>query len=121
MNRAAGFASSNHDVNVEILHGRVKNLLHCHGHAVDFIDKKDIARLQIIEKGHQVPCFFNNRAAGLLDIDPQLIGNNKGHGGLPQTRGAKKQGVVQGFIPQLGCLDEDFQLVLDLVLADVFI
>ena len=121
MNRATGFASSNHDVNVEILHGRVENLLHCHGHTVDFIDKKDIARLQIIEKGHQVPCFFNNRTAGLLDINPQLIGNDKGHGRLPQTWRAKKQGVVQRFIPQFGRLDEDFQLVLDLVLADVFI
>ncbi len=54
----------------------------------------------------------------LLEIDTQFVAMTKAMVVSPARR-AKKD-MIQRFIPKLGCLNKDFQLVADLILTDIF-
>ena len=43
-----------------------------------------------------------------------------GQGRLAQARRAVQEDVVQGFLAQFGRLDENFQIVFDLILTNIF-
>ena len=51
---------------------------------------------------------------------PISCGNDAGQGGLAQARGAVEQHMVQRLSPAAGRLDENGQILLGLLLADVF-
>ena len=82
MDAATGLTSPNHNVNVKVLHSAVEHFLYCHRQTVNFIDKKDITWLQIIENGHQITSLFNDRTRSLFDIHTEFVGDDKGHGRL---------------------------------------
>ncbi len=54
---------------------------------MDLVDEEDIALLQIGQQSGQVARLLDGRAAGDPDLDPHLIGDDPGQGGLAQTRG----------------------------------
>ena len=107
------------DVQCKILHRRIENLLHSAGEPMHLVDKQHIPRIQVGQKSGQIPRLFNGRAAGDPQIDSHLIGHNPSQGGLAQTGRAVEQHMIQGFLPALGGLDVNFQILLDLILADV--
>ena len=88
---------------------------------MDLIHEQDVVLRQIGEQGGQIAGLFNGRTGGDADVDPHLVGDDVGQGGLAQTRRAVEQHVVQGLIAHLGGLDKDLQVALGLLLADVFI
>ena len=112
-------AFSGDDVQGEVLHGRVEDLLHGAGQPVDLVDKQHVPGAQVGEQSRQVPRLLNGRAAGNPQIHPQLVGHDPRQGGLAQAGRAVKQHVVQGLLPALGGLDVDLQVLLDLVLAHI--
>ena len=52
-------------------------------------------------------------------MDPHLLGNDARQGGLAQARGAMEQDVVQGLLPLPGRLDENGEIFLGFLLADI--
>ena len=88
---------------------------------MDLIHEQDIVFRQIGEQGRQIAGLFDGRAGGDADVDPHLVGNDVGEGGLTQAGRAVEQHVVQRLVPHFGSLDKDLQVALGLGLADVFV
>ena len=112
-------ALADDDVDGEVLHGRVQNLLHLPVEAVDLVHKEDVVLLQVGQQGRQVPRLLDGGAGGDADVDPHLVGDDAAKGGLAQAGRAVEQHMVQGLPPHLGRLDKDLQVSLGLLLADV--
>ena len=120
MDTTASFPCTNHDVDVEVFHGTVKNLFYRHGQTMNLVDKKHISWLQVIQNRYQITGFFDDRTRRLLKIDSQFIGNDKSHGCFPETWRAKQKNMVQRLITHFCCFDKDLKLIFDLVLTDIF-
>ncbi len=103
-------------VQVEVLHGRVENLLHHRGQAVHFVDEQDVPGLKVGEQGRQVPGPLHHRPGGSLDTGPHLLGDDMGQGGLPQARGAVHQDVIHRLPPGQGRGQGDFQVAAQFLL-----
>ena len=56
-----GSAFTDHNVDGEILHGRIEHFLHLTIEPVDFIHEQKIPLLQIIQNGRHLPRLLNGR------------------------------------------------------------
>ena len=118
---AAGVgAAVNDDVQLEILHRRIKIFLDGLLQAVDFVNKKDIARLQVGEQAGEVAGFFDGGAAGAFEIGAHALGDDVGEGGFAQAGRPAEEKVIEGLAAFFGGLDGDFEPFLDLGLAGEF-
>ena len=88
--------------------------------AVDFVDEQQVPFLKIRQEGGQVARPFDSRTGRDAQVDAQFIGDDAGHGRLAQARRTVQEDVVQRFLAQFRRLDEDFQIVFDLILANIF-
>ena len=104
----------------KVLHRRIEHLLHAAVEAVDLINKEYVVLAQISKQSSQIARFFNSRAGGDPDIHIHLVGDDGGKGGLAQSRRAIEQHMVEVLAPHFGSLDIDAQVLLGLVLTDVF-
>ena len=86
---------------------------------MDLIHEEDVILLQIGEQGRQIAWLLDGRAGGDADIDPHLVGNDTGQGGLTQARRAVEQDMVQRLAAQLCRPDENFKVALGFFLPDV--
>ena len=107
------------DVQGVVLHGGVQNFLHGTVQPVDLVHKKDIPLVEVREQGREIPGLLNGGTGGDTDARPHLLGNDPGQGRLSKTGGPVEQDVIQGFVPALGGLDEDGELLPGPLLADV--
>ena len=87
---------------------------------MNFVDKQHVALVQIGQQGREIPRPFQGGAGGDAEIDPHLRRNNGRQGGFAQAGRAVQQHVIQGLATNLGRVDKDRQVILDLFLADVF-
>ena len=117
MLRAVG-PLANEDVQLEVLHGRIEDLLDRPVEAVDLIDEEDVTLLQVGEEGGQIAGPHQDRARGDAQADAHLRGHDAGQRGLAQTGGAGEQQVVGRLIPLQGGFDDDLQMLGELPLAD---
>ena len=106
------------DVHVEILHGRVEDLLDRGLEAVDLVDEQDLFGLHVGQDGREVAGPLDDRPGRGLDADAHLLGDEVGQARLAQSRGPVEEDVVELLVAFAGRLDEDAQVGLDLVLAD---
>ena len=109
------------DIDGKVLHGRIQDLLHRPVEPVDLIHEQDVVFCQIGKQGRQIAGLFDGRAGGDADVDPHLVGNDVGEGGLTQAGRAVEQHMVQRLVPHFGSLDKDLQVALGLGLTDVFV
>ena len=86
---------------------------------MDLVHEKDVVLVEVRQQRRQVPGFLNGRAGGDAHIDPHLVGDDAGEGGLAQARRAVEQDVVQRLRAHFRRLDEDLQVPLGLLLPDV--
>src|SRR5699024_1732654 len=107
------------DVQGVVLQRRIEHLLHLPGQPVDLVDEQHVPFLQVGQQGGQVPRLFDGGAAGDPDLDPHLVGDDAGQGGLAQAGRAVQQDVVHGLAPAAGRLQIDLEVLLDLFLPDV--
>ena len=115
---AAGVgAGINDDVQLEILHRRIKIFLDGLLQAVNFVNKKNVALLQVGEQSGQVAGFFDGGAAGAFDADAHAFGDDVGQGGFAQAGRPAEEKMIQRLAALFGGLDGDFQPFLDIVLA----
>ena len=106
-----------HDVELEVLHGRVEHLFDRAGQAVDLVDEQHVALVEAGEDGGQVAGPLQGRTRGDVQPGPHLDGHDGGQGGLAQTRRTGEQQVVDGLASPAGRLQDDGQVLLQLALA----
>ena len=90
--RAGGRALAEHDVELEVLHRRVQDLLDRPRQAVDLVDEQDVALAELGEDGGQVAGPLERRARRDVQADVQLVGDDAGQGGLAEARAARRTG-----------------------------
>ena len=108
------------DVDAEVLHRRIHELLDGGGGAVDLVDEQDVAGLEPRKGGDEVGPSRECRAAGDMHLRAHLGGDDVGQRGLAQAGRAVQQHVVEGLVSGAGGLHSDRQSLKRLALADVF-
>jgi len=97
--RPGGRALADHDVERVILHRRVEDLLDRPVEAVDLVDEQDVALLERGEDRGEVAGALDGRARGVLDVDPELAGDDRREGRLAESGRAVEEDVVGGLSP----------------------
>ena len=109
---AAGAGSlTQDDVDLEILHRRVEDLLDRPVEPVDLVDEQHVSELQVGEDGGHVRLALQGRPGRGHDVDAHLRRDDVGQRGLAQSRRAGEQHVVQRLPARERRLDEDLELL----------
>ena len=106
------------DVELEVLHRRVEDLLDGAGEPVDLVDEEDVAVVELGEDGGEVAGPLQRRARGEVELHPHLDGDDARQRGLADAGRAGEQQVVGGLAPPAGGLEDHRQVLLELPLAD---
>ena len=88
---------------------------------MDLVDEQHVAGVKIRQQRREITGFFDRRAGGDADIDAHLIRDNARECSFAQSRRAVEQNVVERFTALFRGFDKDLQVLLRLVLTDVFI
>jgi hypothetical protein len=91
--RRAG-ALADDDVDAEVLHRDVEQLLRRSGDAVDLVDEQHLALREAAHEGGEVAGALERRAAGDADAGAELRRDDHGEGRLAESRRAGQQDVV---------------------------
>ena len=111
-------ALADHDVDLEVLHGRVEDLFDGRVQAVDLVDEQDVALLQVGEDAGHVDLALERRPRRGVDAHLQLGRDDAGQGRLAQAGRPGQQHVVERLAAVARRLHEDLELLLDAGLAD---
>ena len=98
-----------HDIDTEVLHGRVKILLDGRLQAMDLVNEENSAPWHRCQKARQITGFFNGRAACRANFSPHRVAKDIGQRGLPEPRGAAQEDVLERFVTLARCLDEEHE------------
>ena len=109
-----------HDVDPEVLHGRVQVLLHRRRQAMDLVDEQNRPLARIRQVGDQVLGSLQRCSGRGLDLDVHFPRQTKGKRGLAQTGRSIEQDVPQGFLPFDRRIDGDHEPFVHFALADHF-
>ena len=107
------------DVEREVLHRGVEHLFDAVREAVDLVDEEHIMLLQIRQESGEVAAPFDGGAGRLAEVDAELVGDDAGERRLAEARRPVEQDVVERLAARERRLDEDGEVRLDLLLADV--
>ena len=110
-----------HEVDREILHRRVEQLLHRAGQAVDLVDEQHVVLAEIGEDAHQVGAALEGRARGDRDGRAHLVGHDGGERRLAESGGPRQQDVVEGLAALAGRLHRHAQALHGRLLAHVLV
>ena len=100
------------DVQLEVLHGRVQDLLDGSAQAMDLVHEEHVAFDQVGQDGGQVAGPHQGRPGGDPEAGAHLVGDDPGQRGLPQARWTSEEEVVDGLGPAPGRLQHDLQMFL---------
>ena len=116
LDRAGRGAFVQHDVDFIVLHRRVEILLDDRAEAVDLVDEKHVARIEVGQQARQVARLVEHRPRRDAQLRPHFVGDDVREGRLAQSRGAVQQDVVERVAAHERRLDEDMEVFDDLVL-----
>ena len=107
-------ALADDDVELVVFERGVELLFEHRLQAVDLVEEQHLLLAQVGQDGGQVALDLQRRAAGLLEADAQLVGDDGRQRRLAQPRRPEEQHVVQRFAAGLGRLERDGELLLGL-------
>ena len=110
-----------HEIDLEVFHRGVEELLDYLGEAVNLIDKEDIPNLQAGENSHHILGAFQRRTGCGDNVRTHRAGDDVGQGGFPKPRCAVKEYVFERFAPVAGGGDGDLHVLHHGQLTDIFI
>ena len=87
---------------------------------MDLVHEQDVVLIEVCQQRRQIAGLLDGRAGGDADIDAHLLSDDTGQRGLSQTRRAVEQHMIQSLRAAAGGLDEDGQVLLGLLLPDIF-
>ena len=88
---------------------------------MDFVDKKNVAFLEIRQHAGQVGGLIEDRPGRNFYIRRHFIGDNVRKSCFTQPRGTGEEHMVQRFMPMLRRCDENLQVVDNIFLSDKFV
>ena len=109
------------EVELEILHGGIEDLLHRRIQAMDLVDEQHVAGLQIGQQRREIAGARDHRAGGGAEADAELAGDDLGQRRLAEARRPEEQHMVEGLAAGAGGGDEDLEIGAQLLLADEFL
>src|SRR6516225_7744803 len=112
---------ADNQVELEILHRRIEDLLDRWRQAMDFVDKEDIARLQIGEQRGEIAAALDDRARGGTEPDSHLARNDVRECRLAEARRSGEEDMIERLAPGLRGIDKHAEIVPQLTLSDEFI
>ena len=118
---ARGGTFADDEIEREILHCRVENLLYGTGQAVDLIDKENVALSKIGKQRSQIPFFLDSGTRGDVQIHTHLGGYDPGQRCFAETGRPVEQHMIERVPAQFGGVDVDLHDLLRLLLTDIFI
>ncbi len=110
LHRARRRPLADDEVELEILHCRIKDFLHRRIEPVDFVDEEHIALLEIGEKRRKVAGFRDDRTGGGAEIDAEFLRHDLRQRGLAEARRPDEEHMVQRLTAILRRLDKDLQI-----------
>ena len=116
--RAGAHAVAQDDVDAEVLHRGIDELLDDPRHAVDLVDEEDGALVEVGEEREQVGGLGQRGAARHLNRRAELVGQHGGEGRLAEPRRAIEEDVPERLLQRLRSPDRDRQSFRDLPLPD---
>ena len=116
-----GGAFADDQVELKVLHRGIEDFLDGGLQAMDFVDEKDVARLQVGQDGGEVAGALDDGAGGGAEADAEFAGDDLGEGGLAEAGGAVEQDVVEGLGAGASGFDEDGEVIAGGLLTDEFI
>src|SRR5262245_24528007 len=119
LDRARARALADHDVDLEVLERRIKDLLDHRREAMNLVDEEHVPRFQIGQQRGEIAGALEHRAGGLAQVDAHLLRDDVRQGGLAEAGWAEQQDVVERLATSFRRLDEDLELAADLFLPDV--
>ncbi len=106
------------DVELEVFHRRVEDLLDRPGQTVDLVDEQHVAVVEVGEDGGEVAGPLQRGPARDPQADVHLGGDDARQRGLPQPRWPGEEQMVDG-LPATACRgQEDLEVLLEAGLAD---
>ena len=114
--RCGAFAE--HDVELEVLHCGVKDLLHRPGQTVDLVHKEHVTVRQVGQQRRQVTGPDERRAGRDPERGTHFVGDYASERRLAEPRRPGEQHVVRRLVPAARRLDHDGQVLLQLRLPD---
>ena len=88
---------------------------------MDFVDKQNVALVQIGQDRRQIAGPFDRRPRGHADVDPHLGRDHVRQRSLAQAGRAIEQDMLQRLLARTGSVQEDAQPFLDLFLAQIVV
>ena len=88
--------------------------------AMDLVDKQHIALFEICEDRSEVARLFDDRAGSGFQRRTHLIRNDIRQRSFSDARRAREQDMIESLAPFQCRLHKNAQVVLDLLLSDVF-
>jgi hypothetical protein len=88
---------------------------------VNFVDKEDIAGIEVGQKAGQITWFFKHGAGGHAQGGFEFLGDDVRQGGFTEAGRAVQQNVVEGVAALFGGLDEDLKVIHDFLLTTEFV
>ena len=116
--RARRGTLADHDVELEVLHRRVEDLLDRPRQAVDLVDEQHVAVVEVGEDGGEVAGALERGTAGDAQADVHLGGDDSRQRGLAQPGRAREQQVVGGLAAAARGAEQDLEVLLEPGLAD---
>ena len=117
MNARAG-ALADDQIDAKILHRGVENFFEGGLQAMDFVEEKEIARVERGEDGGEIALFLEQRAGADFDGRAHFVGENLREGGFAEARRAVEQDMVERFAAVARGFDGDLEIFLYAGLAD---
>src|SRR5262245_19243274 len=105
------------DVELEVLHRGVQDLLHRAGEPVHLVDEEDVTVVEVGEDGGEVAGALQGGPAGDAQCHTELGGDDPGQRRLPGSGWAGEQQVVDGLAPPSGRAEQDVEVLLEPLLT----
>ena len=93
------WTSADDDIDPEVLHGSVEDLLNSRTKSVDLIEEEDVTAFEIGEDGDEVASPLKRRSGGGPETRPGRGSNDPGERGLAEPRWAVEEEVFDRFAP----------------------
>ena len=109
---------ANDQIQLEILHRRIENLLNRRVQTVNLVDEQHIARLQVGQQRRQIAGARDHRAGCCAKADAEFAGDDLRQRCLSKSRRAVKEAVVHGIAAVPRRRNEGFQIGAPAALPD---
>ncbi len=109
------------EIDLEVLHGWIQELLHDVRQPVDLVHEQDVAGLDAREDAHEIVAALERRPRARLEPAAHLVGEDDRQRRLAEPGWPVEEHVVQALVALPSSLDRDPEALDRLALADVLV